>query len=343
MKLKLPATLDLKNWQLRYCAFLLGLPSTGNKTRLQGALLDRLQQPDAVPKAKTERIISVDMGIRNLAYCVLDVSHASSPSVGRSSTLKVHAWKRMDLLESHLDPPGVIESSVFEDQGTGSQLKQTRKSIVPSLIAKAAFAPSSLSKSAYDVTAALLKHKPTTILIERQRFRSGGAAAIQEWTVRVNMLESMLWACLETLRHGKGSKQSIFPSTHEVSPARVAKFWTADPSIPLRPPDSFYSLQMSVEQDVNMAKKKVEKKEKIAIARSWLEGTNDDVALEFEGEAAKTADLFRAGASTKSKSKSGVGKGRNELKLDDLADCLLQAVAWLRWRENAEKMRDMFG
>lgn len=164
---------------------------------------------------------------------------------------------------------------------------------------------------------------------------------VQEWTLRVNMLESMLWAVLETLRNQSGSAWG-FPTIHAVPPARVANFWTGLSEVDLRPPSDFLLQNMNrgklepswsarqkdskSEAVVNMKKAKVE------VVKNWVAGRGD-VKLEFAGEGDETAEVFRENTRTPGRRK----KDRNEAalgKLDDLADCLLQGVAWLRWEEN---------
>ena len=63
------------------------------------------------------------------------------------------------------------------------------------------FAPNAMADMAYRlVTEHILPKKPSHILIERQRFRTANQAGIFEWTVRVNMLESMIYAILEVMK-----------------------------------------------------------------------------------------------------------------------------------------------
>lgn len=310
----------LKAWQLKYWAFLTGAASTGTKAELQSALNKR--NAISVPKSK-QRIVSVDMGIRNLAFCALEIPPSTHSSGVKP--LKVTTWKRMDLLSTTATSPEAVEAVSAIEVSKSKKTKAQRQ--LESAIAREAFTPSSLSKTAYEVTTDLLNLKPTTILIERQRFRSGGASTILEWTIRVNMLESMLWACLETLR--ASNAEIVSPDIQAVNPARVAHFWTEGlGTIPLRPPPDMFLPSSTLATTISEAvarKGKVDKKAKVAIVKSWVTGESEDVSLSFEGQAAEISEAFKQARGGRL-----VAGG----KLDDLADCLLQAVAWARWEEN---------
>ncbi|SMR60970.1 unnamed protein product [Zymoseptoria tritici ST99CH_1E4] len=325
---------SLKAWQLGYWAFLTGTASAGTKAELAAVLTGRMNEHAQKKKtSRPSRIVSVDMGIRNLAFCALESPPSIPPGSGKGERMRpmtVTTWKRMDLLD--VNDNGPAPSKHEQEEPTKS--KKSRKST----IAKDAFTPSSLSRTAYTVTRELLSLHPTTLLIERQRFRSGGAAAIQEWTVRVNMLESMLWACLETLRAQDLAGE--FPEVHAVNPARVAKFWDeGSRGYALRPPVDLFS-PTAVNPGAGVVEKEgkgrrggVDKKAKVALVKAWVRGESEEVQLRFEGQAEEIAEAFRV-----EKGGKGVAGG----KLDDLADCLLQGVAWGRWEENWEVLRRLW-
>lgn len=323
--LRLPST--LKAAQLKHTAFLLGLPSAGTKSELENLILRHVETP--TPLSKPTTIVSVDMGIKNLSICTLETMEpiASKTRTGsEKSKLRIADWKKLDVL-----------SKLSSQSTTPTELDSVSASAKSSL-SPTAFTPSILSRAAVQITNSLLTYKPDHILIERQRFRSGGAAAVQEWTLRVNMLESMLWACLESLR---ASGNGVSPNVHEVSPARVAKFWC------LGPEGGGTLLEEGIlEQDWKVAEKgsragrerKIEKKDKIAVVRSWLSGAakgpgDSTVSLNLSDEATRVAESFLAETNgRKKRSESSLGK------LDDLADCLLQGAAWIRWEENRQRV-----
>lgn len=157
-----------------------------------------------------------------------------------------------------------------------------------------------------------------------------GGSSVQEWTLRVNMFESMLYAVLHTyfslgLWHG---------SVYSVAPAKVNSFWLGK-DLDLRESSSSSEAGLMT----IMGKKKTEKKKegnkksarskvaKIELVERWLRERGEG-AVEFMGEAKKVGRSYL--------NKRGVKRGGGEDigKLDDLADCLLQGMAWIRWEEN---------
>ncbi|OQO02440.1 hypothetical protein B0A48_11967 [Cryoendolithus antarcticus] len=320
---------SLKSRTLQRMAFLAGLPSTGTKAELATTLRSGLPQSRLL--AQPSRILSIDMGIRNLAYCVLDLASLQSTSAPAplTTSLRVREWRRLDLL-GRLVP----ESAAKTDRKGGADNSISRK------LPANAFTPSVMSRVAYGITTELLEYKPTIILIERQRFRSGGGSAIQEWTLRVNMLESMLWACFQAHNAvNLSTKDYLAPSLHEVSPAMVAKFWTAGTDKELRTPSQL--LQDGADSTATYnASRSVDKKAKIGVARGWLKGEGG-VSLQLQPEVKSVVDAFttaRRSSTRKKGAEDSEAESSDVGKLDDLADCLLQGAAWVRWEENRRDM-----
>lgn len=165
------------------------------------------------------------------------------------------------------------------------------------------------------------------------------------------MLESMLWACFETLKATRSRDEGrAFPELHECSPKRVAGFWAARPGAQGVPGgllgEGFGLLEEGAGMDAGgrKAKKAAEvKKEKIAVLRSWLDGSGG-VELVLEGETEVTAKAFAPGAKRRGSKalKEGEVVSSQETKLDDLADCMLQGAAWVRWEENRRAILQAF-
>ncbi|EOD50792.1 putative dna-binding sap protein [Neofusicoccum parvum UCRNP2] len=371
----------------------------GTKPELTQRLHSDLDVPKLQNETKTSRILSVDMGIRNMAFCVCDVSvkhGGKKPSAKPSVKLDVLAW----------EPISVSDLALQEEASSSSDPANLLSSQI-SQQGKESFRPSILSRTAY----ALLKRKflpyaPQTILIEQQRYRTNASSAIQEWTYHVNMLEGMIWAILETLKQESSgrlpttaAKAQRFPSVFPVSPARVAAFWMDNSELgrairdeslggaTRRASSRSRSAAAEAEEDAGsgeedeagsgarpakkMSKTKVEKKVKIKLVEQWLlqnagdaaatSGSDRDVQLSFgTPEAGGMRDTFLAklskpakGGGRKKKATAttaalaeapapaqaaGHSPPADPKKLDDLADCLLQAAAWAQWESNRRAM-----
>lgn len=364
-----------------------------------GVISSGLASTLASTKATT-RVLSIDMGIKNLAFCVCDVPVLPEPKTTSpkeinkkqeneqiESTLKlsVVAWKRIAVTGS-TTPIGRKKKVLPKDEDDGEK----KKPVGAFVEENDPFSPMQLSKTAYKlVREVLLPYDPDTILIERQRFRSGGGSAVQEWTVRVNMFESMIWAILTTLKNEGITTQTRTKSKEEkvevgeigkpqiwhVSPMRVASFWIGKEAKKL-------ALANVDIRDKKKGRVKVEKKEKVDLVQRWILSdaggieVNEGVEITFQDEAVRTRDAFMAeksGPNRKPKElrKIKEPKMRNvaktivvpvvELlegldtpkevlqeeplldigKLDDLADCLLQAGAWTKWEMNRMVLHEL--
>lgn len=301
------------------------------------------------------RILSVDMGIKNLAFCVYDLRPGS--------TSAIHAWRRISLLSNPQ-----LSSSPSAPPGGDTLIGTTKDTVADN----EPFHPSSLSALAFNlVTKVLLPYQPDVILIERQRFRSGGSSAVQEWTVRVNMLESMIWAVLRTLlakqedsRQGSkeldaqgrgGSEVQVWA----VSPQRVGLFWIHGGQTAESGTETVAADDGSEKKKGRVRKLKVEKKDKINFVRRWLSAVTSPQSsqsrlpamLQFEKEAemarlAFTEDSTKRRRKLKSEVEESNGDGNVSIlkeaigKLDDVADCLLQAAAWVQWQENKRTLAE---
>ena len=257
------------------------------------------------PSKDQYSILSIDMGIRNLAYCRL-----SQPPAARRSEPRpvISEWARIEVSKKAPKSMSTEEAKVRE-----------------------AFDPATYSQHAYDLVTNLVSstpRPPSQILIERQRFRSMGGSAVQEWTLRVNMFEAMIYAVLKTFAESGKWHGSV----HPVAPAKVSKCWLGDK-------------EGADAEDLGIGSKSARTKTaKINLVSRWL-GDSDRFVLEGKAKdlgqsyvEKKMRGVRRRAMAEHTTIKDGVEiatRTTSEIgKLDDLADCLLQGMAWIKWEQN---------
>ncbi|KAG9199613.1 hypothetical protein G6514_008273 [Epicoccum nigrum] len=182
--------------------------------------------PDGGARSDKLRVVSIDMGIRNLAFCDAEVSR------GAEAHMRVLRWEKLDLTHHHTPAGDEAAAAEAENEDEDEEADP--------------FSPGVLARTAHRlVVEQVLSADPDVVLIEKQRWRSGGGSAVQQWTVRVNTLEAMLWAILETAKQQGGgglptsSRQHQSPgagaraartqgysySVRAVDPKRVGQYW----------------------------------------------------------------------------------------------------------------------
>ncbi|KAI1825431.1 mitochondrial resolvase Ydc2 [Xylaria intraflava] len=354
----IPRTLRVSD--LQRLSSLCGLPTSGRKDDLIARLsavrgnASSRSNPGPAPV-----ILSIDLGIKNLAFSLMTPASPVSPRPKVRSkyittdqspisppAIKLHAWKRLSLLPDPAD--------VSPQDGGGP---------MPSVGSSAEFfAPAAMAKTAnafLQETVLQLKPLPTCILIERQRWRSQSSAAIQEWTVRVNTLEAMFHASLKTLRDFGAWEGDVV----SVQPARVSQlFLYATKEDTGRTAKIDKKTQELEEGEIDASdenkptrKRKTSrktsaetKKLKIELLGSWL-GQGDRIIQPGNLETGHMLDGYRLALEGNNRSKGGrrskskrateeTEAEKEQLmlgkKLDDVTDSLMQGMAWLRWQEN---------
>ena len=290
----------LKGGQLKFVATRVGTNSSGTKAQItrdvQAKIFsdhrgwrDTSARPELQEKAQRRNsIISVDMGVKNLAYCQL-----LPPSEFPQGKATLTHWQRLN---------------VFEQKHGGDWPSLDSKNASQS---KITYDPGPFALAAHRIALILIQLDPTSsIHIERQRFRSMGASSVLEWTIKVNILEGMLYASLATLKE----TSQWTGSAHGPRPERVSAFWI----------DKVSSGDvMEGRRSKNMKMQK--KKGLMEVVQHWLTKGELQTAGQGEWTAARYVANF------------GVRKRQQGFeKLDDLADCLAQGMAVLRWRENSQ-------
>ncbi|KAK4122805.1 Ydc2-catalyt-domain-containing protein [Parathielavia appendiculata] len=305
---------------LRSVCASIGISKTGTKPVLVQRIRHAARNYQPLPPEA--RILSIDMGIRNFAFSLLtpvapDPSQEQFKTTPLTTPVRLHVWKCLDLTLPALSHNTITSTKTC-----------TLKDLDP-----ADFSPAAMSRHAVDlVQSHLLPLRPTHVLIERQRFRSGGQAAVFEWTLRVNSLEAMLHALFaslygKTLDGADGTEGGRFEGRVEsVLPGGVVNYLYTD-------------LAGKVDGQ------RIKKVKTDTVGRLLRD---EGMVMPEPGQAEKMARLYvgqweRAGRKQGRAEKGvrGSGKGlarevRN--KLDDLADAVLQGMVWLQWQRNLEAL-----
>ncbi|CAF9932453.1 MAG: hypothetical protein GOMPHAMPRED_006580 [Gomphillus americanus] len=279
----------LKATQLTRLARLTGVNSS---SKTKAAIAQSLQSivdassRDHADRTQPVRIASIDVGLKNLAYCVIE-----HPNGG--STPLIRAWRRLDLSGKDGIEDKLNATRSFSNQ----DLARVAVNLIHNII---------LEQSVLE--------RPSHVLIEQQRWRSGGGPNVFQWTVRVNTFEAMLWAVTTTFK-----QQGIWNGqVHAVNPAQVAALWL----------ENQRQKGLSVQQkyrDLKFAK--------LRLLRDWT--TEERLVSSGCAESDVVFEALRDGSATDGKRRMKKGSETPELaKLDDLADCLIQGVTWLQWLGN---------
>ncbi|OAG07500.1 ribonuclease H-like protein [Paraphaeosphaeria sporulosa] len=282
----------------------IGEASAGTKDVVQNRLLTRVLSrklpqknwPQGNEEKKTSRILSIDMGIKNLAYCVADVEKpTSTPSTTNMDFL---TWCRLDIGEafrkSDKNLSFLCSNAEFldrEDEDSVSSMAELEDREDEEL-----YTPENLSQMGYWFLRKVLNDwNPDVILIERQRWRSAGSPTIQQWTVRVNTLEAVMWAVMTAMKTER--EKRFHWRMHAVDPKRVGHFWLDGVTLPApsrvqKKKDSKSAATSEENNDIigalddekavsikKLTRGKAEKKAKIQLLRTWLDSEHPSTAL----------------------------------------------------------------
>ncbi|KAH9907934.1 Ydc2-catalyt-domain-containing protein [Xylariomycetidae sp. FL2044] len=330
---------NLKAYQLKRLALICGLPLSATKSELERTLRTTVADIIAGHRhsiAKWQRdpqslrVLSIDMGIRNLAFSLITPGTTlPTPADARCDMteytqplpIRLETWRRVDLVE-----------------GLGRQDKEPD------------FSPLAMAGMTSEYLRKYLPElKPTHVLIERQRFRSGGGAAVQEWTLRVNTLEAMLHSSLLTMRELGTTK--VFKGiknlqTTSVLPGRVGALWlSGDAWLTGKGKVGSEMVAEGVTTGAATETKQDSKKLKIDLAGRWID--RGDIITVGNGRDAEVTlkafhHIWRRTYAKRALNKHNMKRDVDAYeklygkfgKADDLADSLLQGMAWLRWEAN---------
>ncbi len=297
--------------KLQRLAITIGAPCSGTKAaRVEGirravANVENYHDGSSAPLS----LLSIDMGIRNLSFSHLTAPLRrvpKSPGYLQYEKPTLQVWRRLAVSEP-IDTPDAVTSRVRSDPS--KDVLSESVIATPSKAPRETFEPVDYAKHAYDLIYYMVQtYRPTHVLIERQRFRSGGGSAVQEWTIRVGVFEGMLYSVLRTLTEERRLQLSVEP----MQPPRVNRYWLESP------------LHLSAREPKKLAGREV-KKAKIELVGSIL--SEADATVRVDGQLHTFATDFVSSWRKATKRQRGAIAGMS--KLDDLADSLLQGLAWI--------------
>ncbi|KAK4133180.1 mitochondrial resolvase Ydc2 [Trichocladium antarcticum] len=339
-----------------------GLKKTGTKAILVQRL--RLAAKQFQPVPPTARILSIDLGLKNFAFSLLTPApppHPPRPAIPPTPPLPapihLHAWHRLDLSQPAPSPPPSPSPSPSPSSPAAITNEQVEDEYSPATLAALALA---LARTH------LLPLRPTHVLIERQRFRTGGGSAIFEWTIRVNTLEAMLHAVFAALRGGgwssgagagDGDGEGWEGRVRSVLPRRVAGFLF--PAGMQGGGGGLEGEELGKRGRGANAGYLELKRGKVDMLARWL--AEGQMVVAKTAQAKEMGRLFVEGweekgrkaaggrGKTKGKEKdAGDGKvdkrpgrkaaGEIGSKMDDLSDAVLQGMVWLQWQRTLETL-----
>lgn len=294
-------------------------------------------------------ILSIDMGIQNLAFAHLRIPRTGTDPDSPASLPILTAWYRLNVSDLSILNMDDAKSSKSKWQ------PMWRRKPKPEPEDPDAFAPDRQAVIAYDLISALVNtYRPTHVLIERQRFRTGGGVAVPEWTLRVGVFEGMIHAVVHALSMERGKWMDV----ENIDPKRVLRYW----------------LGLAGKDSKIVPNSNEVKKAKIDIIGKWISAARDGRSKSPSESVSATGELvpgtfesekvLLAGRSESialqeivdayirkwkgsraykdASPSSGSLPKKDEVvdigKLDDLADCLLQGLAWVDWQAMKERI-----
>lgn len=334
----------LKATELHRLAVLIGTPCSGTKAVQLHGIQNALASLPAFKNGSTSQhgrdakhlsLVSIDMGIRNLAYSHWTSSLNTSTANGVAQYEKpvLRAWRKINISTA-------LESTVVTETSRRGEGLSIEDDGINTTAVKESFEPIDYADRAYRFIKDVVEtHDPSNVLIERQRFRTGGNSAVQEWTIRVGVFEGMLYAVLRSLVAERPEYGELV--VEPVLPARVNRYWLEGRVKGNRDRDG-------AKPGSGKVKAKEVKQMKIELVRKLLRDARSDAneaLFTWDKDTNGTVSAFLGkGIKTDKSVSSAVIKGQRskatamELsKLDDLADSFLQGLAWIQWQNNRFK------
>ncbi|KAF9210020.1 hypothetical protein BGZ59_009855 [Podila verticillata] len=273
-------------------------------------------------------IVSIDVGIRNLAWVEL------------SSRGEILRWSVDDLLggdESETESVVVGQVDLSDAAPTETTHEKTiakKKAKLSKKVLAPQYDPRLVALRLDQIMQTIFNSEQIEgVIVERQRFRTGGMHAVLDATFKCGVVEGMIHTWLAIWEKGRlpgildNKRKDV--TIESISPRAVGTWWSIGSGTRSSGDDSSTEASMGSASEVEtIAKYATKKKQSRAIVDGWIQQLEDK-----EESKTRTRDInhpFRVSCSPDIREWY-----RLERKRDDLSDCLLQAVAWYEWREHA--------
>ncbi|ODV85303.1 hypothetical protein CANARDRAFT_23365 [[Candida] arabinofermentans NRRL YB-2248] len=264
------------------------------------------------------RLLSIDMGLKNFSFCRLEIP--SFPMNGNYKPV-VKQWNKMNLNEY----TGITDDRFIPTNYSG---------IVNKIISNLIFNPESLQT------------KPDLIIIERQRFRTGGHKNVQEHILKTNVLEFSLISALQTCTYLQPKKYNS--KLQSVSPAAMAGYWVdycklRDPKIDQKSKDLRVDLvhEWLSRHLLGSPLESIISEPEFIIGDNFdLSETTDDL-IHLKKYRSNSKRVYKMVKYLNTKNKTGeiiIDDSESSEKGDDMADSLLHGLAYVHYELNRLKL-----
>lgn len=266
------------------------------------------------------------------------------------------ALKEAEALESHLEKPKVVDWKLINVEQFLKDVEVARYGEAMTSKGWAKYGPEQMSFIAHNLATKLLspvenkKNIPTVVLIERQRFRSGGSANVFESTIKVNLLETALYTAL----HYNRDVVNVFSMDPSKVITYLKRVYHVDPEKALieekekknakdsKKKQNVYKLrkEWKIEVAAEILKHngygvKTDNRSGIVVPCPPVELTKSVIAqsawTSVINSIDKPIDFFVPENDTAVKPKKK--RASKKEKSDDLADSFLQGIAWIDWQK----------
>ncbi|KAG0032886.1 hypothetical protein BGZ82_006345 [Podila clonocystis] len=287
-------------------------------------------------------IVSIDVGIRNLAWVELSsrgeiLRWSVDDLLGVDGTSEADGSTDLGHVQDSLgEAPSKTTNASTHEMTTTKKAKRSKKALSPQ------YDPRLVALRLNEIMQTIVdSERIGGVIVERQRFRTGGMHSVLDATFKCGVVEGMIHTWLALWEKGRVSgsldKKHKDVVIESISPRAVGTWWSIGSVSRSGSVSSEESTDSASEVDTldagGMSKKPkspkyaTKKKQSRMIVDGWLH--------KLEDKDSKMGTRDNSHPLRVSCSPTIREWYRREKKRDDLSDCLLQAVAWYEWREHA--------